>query len=62
MIPRGNRETTTVHPGRNLVGGEEEEDIWRELHAVGAGGRVIWEVGMLRRRQETPRWENDLVW
>ena len=26
------------------------------------GGRAGWEVGMLGRRRETPRWANDLMW
>ena len=39
MAPRGDRETTSDHPGKNLAGGSEEDDIWKERHAVGAGGR-----------------------
>ena len=45
MAPIGDRETTLGHPGRNLAGGLEEEEIWRERHAVGAGGRVYGGLG-----------------
>ena len=30
--------------------------------ATGRERKPGWVVGMLRRRRETPRWENDLVW
>ena len=50
MAPRGDRETTSGHLGKNLVGREEEEAIERALLAVGYRRRwccrmVSWNSG-----------------
>ena len=51
-----------------LAGILQDDNRWRRfgesvMQYVPEGGRVAgWELGIMGRRQETPRWVNDLVW
>ena len=45
VAKRGDIETTSVHLGRNLAGRLEEENIWKDCHALGSGGRWDGRLG-----------------
>ena len=55
LAPRGDRKTTSGHPGRLAGSYKEEEEQWGDK-------KYGWVISMLGRRQLTPRWGNDLVW
>ena len=68
MAQRGNRkymqatlEDSRKDKRRKRIGGEMGMQKEPEPEPEGRG-RTGWVVGMLGRRQEMPRWVNDLVW